>query len=179
MSEASALAAWLGAAIILLADGRRGLALGLAVMAAGLAAVAFAAGQQLTGGALLAGGLVAAVLRWRTGPDGWGLMQPGSTPRIILTIVIGLVGLYFAASLSSGGGAAVRFAPLASLALAGARLLQGAERAAALTAASALVLALGAGSLLGPSGGSLPAAVVAALIAAGASALPAAEPHGA
>jgi len=178
VSEAAALAAWLGAAIILLADGRRGLALGLAVMAAGLAGVAFAVGQQLTGGALLAGGVLAAALRWRTGPDGWGLMQPGSTPRIILTVVIGLVALYFAASLASGDGAAVRFAPLACLALAGARLLQGAERAAALTAASALVLALGAGSLLGPSG-SLPAAVVAALIAAGASALQATEPHGA
>ena len=178
MSEAAALAAWLGAAIVVLADGRRGLAVGLAVMAAGLAGVAFAAGQQLTGGALLAGGVVAAALRWRAGPEGWGLMQPGSTPRIILTIVIGLVALYFAASLSSGGGAAARFAPMASLALAGARILQGSDRAAALTAASALVLALGAGSLLGPSG-SLPAAVVAALIAAGASVLPAAEPHGA
>jgi len=178
VSEAGALAAWLGAAMIMLADGRRGLAVGLAVMAAGLAGVAFAAGQPLTGGALLAGGVVAAALRWRTGPDGWGLMQPGSTPRIILTIVIGLVALYFAASLSSGGGAAARFAPMASLALAGARLLQGPEKAAALTAASALVLAIGAGSLLVPSG-SLPAAVVAALIAAGASALPAAEPYGA
>jgi len=178
VSEAAALAAWLGGAIIVLADGRRGLALGLGVMAAGLAGVAFAAGQQLTAGALLAGGIVAAALRWRTGPDGWGLMQPGSTPRIILTIVIGLVALYFAASLSSGYGAAIRSAPMASIALAAARLLQGAERAAALTASSALVLALGAGSLLGPSG-SLPAAVVAALIAAGTSALPAAEPHGA
>ena len=178
MSEAAAFAAWLGAAIIVLADGRRGLALGLAVMAAGLAVVAFAAGQPFTGGALLAGGVVAAGLRFRTGPEGWGLMQPGSTPRIILTIVIGLVALYIAASLSNGDGAALRFASLAAIALAGARLLQGSERAAALTAASALVLALGAGSLLGPSG-SLAAAVVAALIAAGASALPAVEPHGA
>ncbi len=178
MSEAAAFAAWLGAAIIVLADGRRGLALGLAVMAAGLAVVAFAAGQSFTGGALMAGGVVAAGIRFRTGPDGWGLVQPGSTPRIILTLVIGLVSLYVAASLSNGDGAAMRFASLASMALAGARLLQGSERAAALTGASALVLALGASSLLGTSG-SLPAAVVGALIAAGASALPAAEPHGA
>jgi hypothetical protein len=178
VSEAAAFAAWLGAAIIVLADGRRGLALGLAVMAAGLAGVALAAGQQPTAVALLAGGITAAALRYRTGPEGWGLMQPGSTPRIILTIVIGLVALYITASLSNGDGAAIRFASLAAIALAGARLLQGLERAAALTAAAALVLALGAGSLLGPSG-SLPAAVVAALITAGASALPAVEPHGA
>jgi hypothetical protein len=178
VSEAAAFAAWLGGAILVLADGRRGLALGLALMAAGLGGVAFAAGEQLTGAALLAGGVVAAALRWRTGPEGWGLMQPGSTPRIVLTVVIGLVALYFAASLSSGEGAALRFAPMACIALAGARLLQGAERGAALTAASGLVLALGAGSVLGSSG-SLPAAVVAAVIAAGASTLPAAEPHGA
>lgn len=177
MSDAAAFAAWLGGAILVLADGRRGLALGLAVMAAGLGGVAFAAGQPFTGAALLAGGLVGAALRWRTGPDGWGLMEPGSTPRIILTVVIGLAALYFAASLSSGEGAAVRFAPMACIALAGARLLQGAERGAALTVASGLVLALGAGSVLGSSA-SLPAAVVAAVIAAGASALPAAEPHG-
>jgi hypothetical protein len=178
VSEAGAFAAWLGATIIVLADGRRGLALGLTVMVAGLAAVALAAGQPFTGGALLVGGVAAAGLRFRTGPDGWGLMQPGSTPRIILTIVIGLVALYIAASLSNGDGAATRFASLATIALAGARLLQGSERATVLTAASALVLALGAGSLLGPSE-SLPAAAVAALVAAGASALPAVEPHGA
>jgi hypothetical protein len=178
VSEAAAFAAWLGGAIIVLADGRRGLALGVAVMAAGLAGVAFAAEQRLTGGAILAGGVVAAGLRLRSGPDGWGLMQPGSTPRIILTVVIGLVALYFAASLSPGDGAAARFAPLASIALAGARLLQGTERAAALTAASALALALGAGAMLGLSD-SLPAAVIAAVIAAWVSALPVAEPHGA
>jgi hypothetical protein len=178
VSEAAAFAAWLGGAIIVLADGRRGLALGIAVMAAGLAGAAFAAGQQLTGGVLLAGGVAAAGFRLRTGPEGWGLMQPGSTPRIILTILIGLAALYIAASLSSGDGAAMRFAALVAIALAGARILQGSEQAAALTAASALVLALGAGGVLDPSG-SLPAAVVAGVIAAGASALPAAEPHGA
>jgi hypothetical protein len=178
VSEAAAFAAWLGGAIVVLADGRRGLALGLALMAAGLGGVAFGAGEQLTGAVLLAGGVVAAALRLRTGPEGWGLMQPGSTPRIILTLVIGLVALYFAASLSSAEGAALRFAAMACIALACARLLQGAERGAALTAASGLVLALGAGSVLGSSG-SAPAAVVAALIAAGTSALPAAEPHGA
>jgi hypothetical protein len=178
VSEAAAIAAWLGGAIIVLADGRRGLALGLAVMAGGLAGTAIAAGQQLTGGAVLAGGLVAAALRLRTGSDGWGLMQPGSTPRIILTIVIGLVALYFAASLSSGDGAPERFAAMTALALAGARLLQGTDRAAALTAASGLLLALGTGGILGVAD-PLPAAVVAAVIAALVSALPAAEPHGA
>ena len=178
MSEAAAFAAWLGGAIIVLADGRRGLALGLALMGAGLAGVALGAGQELTAAALLVGGAAAAGLRFRAGPEGWGLMQPGSTPRIILTIVIGLVALYFAVSLSSGDGAPLRFASLAAIALAGARLLEGLERTSALTAASALGLALGAASALEPST-SLAAAVVAAVVAAGAAALPVAEPHGA
>jgi len=178
VTEVAAFAAWLGGAILVLADARRGLALGLAVMAAGLAGLAFAAGQDLTAAALLAGGVAGAALRVRSGPDGWGLMQPGSTPRIVLTIVTALLALYIGASVATGDGAPLRFAVLATIALTAGRLLQGSERAVALTAASGLALALAAGSTLAPSA-SFSAAIVAAVIAAGASILPAAEPRGA
>ena len=178
MTEAAAFAAWLGGAIIVLADGRRGLALGLALMAASLAVATFMAGQQVGAAALLAGGIVGSALRYRSGPEGWGLMQPGSTPRIILTIVIGLLSLYLALSISTGDGGALRFAALASIALTSARLLQGADRAAALTAASALALALGAASAIAPAA-SLSACVAAGIVAAGASTLSVVEPSGA
>jgi hypothetical protein len=178
VTVAAALAAWLGGAIIVLADGRRGLALGLAATAAGLAALVFVAGQELGAAALLAGGVVGSALRYRSGPEGWALMQPGSTPRIILTIVIGLLALYIALSIATGDEGALRFALLASIGLTGARLLLGSERAATLTAASALALALGAGGALAPAA-SLAASVVAAVVAAGASALPVVEPRGA
>ncbi len=178
MTEAAAFATWLGGAILVLADARRGLALGLAVTAAGLAGLAFAAGQNLAAAALLAGGVGGAAFRWRGGPDGWGLMQPGSTPRIILTIVTALLALYIGVSVASGEGAPLRFAALATIGLTASRLLQGADRAVSLTAASGLALALGLGSTLAPSS-SFSACVVAAVIAAGASLLPSAEPHGA
>jgi hypothetical protein len=178
VTEAAAFAAWLGGAIIVLADGRRGLAVGLILLAAGLAVGALMAGEPVGAAALAAGGVVGSALRFRAGPQGWGLMKPGSTPRIILTVVIGLLALYFALSVSTGDGGALRFAALASIGLAGARLLQSADRAEALTAASALALALGAASVIAP-GASLSACVAAAAVAAGASALPVAEPSGA
>ena len=178
MTEAAALAAWLGGAIILLADGRRGLAFGLALMAASLAVEALLAGRQAGAAALAAGGLVGSALRFRSGSPGWGLMQPGSTPRIILAIVIGLLALYIALSVANGEGGALRFTALASIGLTSARLLLDADRSAALTAASALSLARGAASLIAPAD-SLSACVAAAVVAAGASTLPAVEPSGA
>ena len=177
MTEAAAFVAWLGGAIIVLADGRRGLAIGMMMLAAAMATFAFAAGQDLTAAVLIAGGLVGSALRLRAGPDGWGLMQPGSTPRIILTIVVALICLYLAVSIATGDGAPLRFAVMVVLVLAGARLLLGSGRAAALTASSGLALALAAGALL--AGDALPAGVAGALIAAGTSALPVVESHGA
>ena len=179
MTEVAAFAAWLGGALIVLADGRRGLALGLTVMTVGLAGLALAAGQPFGATAMLAGGAVASVLRLRSGPDAWGLMQPGSTPRIILTVAVGLVALWLAASVSSGDGAPLRFAVLATMVMTAARILQGGDRAVCLTAASGLAIALGAGTGI-TSGASGPVPyLIAALIAAGISMLPQVEPHGA
>ena len=179
MTEAAALVAWFGGALIVLADRRRGLAVGVAVMTAGLGLLALEGGQQVAAGALLAGGAVAAFLRFRSGPEGWGLMQPGSTPRMILTALVGLLALWFGASVASGDGAPLRVASLACLGLMAARILEGGDRTVALSAASGLALALGAAAGLAEGASESAAYVIAGLIAAGLSALPVEEPHGA
>lgn len=179
MSVAAAFAAWLGGSILLLGDGRRGLALGLAVLTAALALFALDAGDVATATALALGGATAAALRLRSGPDGWGLMRPGSTPRIMLAIVTGVLALYFAASLAVGDGAAVRFGWLVAMALSAGRLLQTSEPAASVTAACALGLSIGAAAAIPPASSGVAAAIVAAVIAAGVAALPQTNPHGA
>ena len=152
LTIAAALGAWLGGSLIVLADGRRGLALGLGVSGAAMAALALPGGQPAGAAALLAGGLVAAALRWRAGPTGWGLMEPGSTPRIILIAVVAVLTLWIALTVSSGDDAALRFAVLAVITLAAARLVQARDDAASLTAAGALALALGvAAQIVDPS----------------------------
>jgi len=146
VTVAAAAAAWLGGAIVLLSDGRRGLALGLGVLGAGLAALALIAGHDLEAVALLAGGVAGAALRSRNGPPGWGVMPAGSTPRLILAVVAALIGLWLAAAVTSGEGAGLRFAVTVLLAMLVLRLPLGAEPAAAAGAASGIALALGAGA---------------------------------
>ncbi len=167
MTEVAAFVAWLGAAIIVLADSRRGLAAGLAVLAAGAGAIAWSQGEQ--GGAivLLAGGVLGSALRFTTGPDGWGLMQPGSTPRLLFTVVVALVALWFALAATSGAGAGFRFAVLTVLVLLGGRLLEAAEPAVMLTAIAGVALVLGI-----ISGDGIVSYAVAALVTAGVSAMP-------
>ncbi len=167
MSEVAAFVAWLGAAVIVLADSRRGLAAGLAVLAAGVAAIAWSQGEQ--GGAivLLAGGVLGSALRFTIGPDGWGLMQPGSTPRLLLTVVVALVALWLALAVTTGASAGFRFAVLTVLVLLGGRLLEAAEPAAMLTAIAGVALALGI-----VSGDGIVSYAVAALVTAGFSAMP-------
>jgi len=167
MSEVAAFVAWLGAAVIVLADSRRGLAAGLAVLAAGVAAIAWSEGEH--GGAivLLAGGVLGSALRFTIGPDGWGLMQPGSTPRLLLTVVVALVALWVALAVTTGASAGFRFAVLTVLVLLGGRLLEAAEPAAMLTAIAGVALVLG---IL--SGDGIVSYAVAALVTAGVSAMP-------
>jgi len=83
---------------------------------------------------LLAGGVLGSALRFTIGPDGWGLMQPGSTPRLLFTIVVALVALWVALAVTSGPSAGFRFASLTVLVLLGGRLLEAAEPAVMLTA---------------------------------------------
>jgi hypothetical protein len=161
---------WLGAAIIVVSDGRRGLTLGLAAVAGGLGGLALAQGRGITAAVILAGGLGAAVLQLRRGRPGWVVMPPGSTPRLILAVVGGLLALWIGAT---GGGpdAAPRFATLAVLFCAGARMIQGGDRGPALAAVAALALTIGAAG--DSSGGGLLLPVAAALAAAGSGLIPA------
>ncbi len=171
MTEAAAFTAWLGAALIVLSDGRRGLALGLALIAVAFAALAWVGGDMRAAAALFAGGAVAAVQRLRSGRDGWGVMPPGSTPRLILAIVAGVLALWIAASITTGPGAPLRFATLAVLGLMGARVLDGRDPAVVLTAVAGMTLALAMATGLAATPPGPAPYIAAALITAGVSVL--------
>ena len=169
MTELAAFAAWFGAAVIVLADGRRGLALGLALTTVGFAVMAWLGGESLAAAAVLLGGGAAAVQRLRTGSDVWGVMPAGSTARVVLCIAGGLLALWIATSVMTGPGAPLRFAVLSVLGLMTARAIGEAENAALLTALAALALSVGmAASLVDVSPGPAPF-IGAALIAGGVS----------
>jgi hypothetical protein len=169
VTEAAAFAAWLGAAVIVLSDGRRGLALGLALTTVGFALMAWLGGERLAAAAVLLGGGVAAAQRLRTGPDVWGVMPAGSTARLVLCIAGGLLALWVATSVMTGNGAPLRFAVLSVLGLMTARAVGEAENAAVLTALAAVALSVGmAASLADLSPGPAPF-IAAALIALGVS----------
>ncbi|HZC79730.1 MAG TPA: hypothetical protein VE258_18390, partial [Ktedonobacterales bacterium] len=104
----AAFAAWLGAATIVLADGRRGMAVGMGLVAVGFTAIAWADGVWLGGAFLLIGGTVAVIELLRAGPQDWGLMPAGSTPRLILAVAAGILSLWVAASVTTGPGASLR-----------------------------------------------------------------------
>ena len=175
----AAFVAWLGGAMIVLADGRRGLALGLAFITVAFAALTWAGGETLGAAALLAGGAVASVRALQSGAEGWGLMPPGSTPRLVLSVAVGLVALWFAASVTFGQGAPVRFAGLAVLGLMGARALATSNTAMVLVAVSALALGLaGSAAIAATSPGPSPY-IAGALVAAAVMILPRSEPHAA
>ncbi len=138
----AAFAAWLGVSLIVVGDGRRALAAGLAVTALALAVVAWSAGAAIGAAALAAGGLMAATLRLRSGPAGWDVLPGGSTPRLVMCMGAGFVALWIAAAVMTGGGAALRFAVLSTVGLAGGRVMIGDEVAATTTSVAALVLGL-------------------------------------
>ena len=167
MSDVAAFMAWLGAAMIVLADSRRGLAAGLAVLAVGAAGIVWSQGEQ--GGAivLLAGGVLASALRFTSGPDGWGLMQPGSTPRLLFAVIVAVVVLWVALAATSGASGGFRFAALTTLVLLGGRLLEAADPGVMPTAVAGVALVLGM-----VSGDGIVPYAVAALVTAGVSAMP-------
>jgi hypothetical protein len=177
--DVAAFAAWLGAAVIVLSDGRRGLALGLALTAAAFTVLAWIDGERLGAAALLIGGGVAAAQRWRTGRDVWGMMPPGSTARLVLSVAGGLLALWIATSMMTGPGAQLRFAALSVLGLMGARVLAESEPASGLTALAALALSVALASGIADSGPGSSPYIVAALIASGVSFIRVAQPNGA
>ncbi len=179
MTEVAAFAAWAGAAVIVLADGRRGLGAGIGVVALGFTVLAWSDGLWPAGAILLAGGGISVFMLVRAGPQQWGLMPPASTPRLILAVVVGILSLWVAASVTTGPGAPLRFAALAVLGLMAGRLLQSQSPTAVFTAAAALALALAGASGLAPNGVGWAPYLVGAVIAAGASMIPAGESRGA
>jgi hypothetical protein len=164
---AAAFVAWLGAALVVLADGRRGLALGLALVSAALAVLAWPAGMAFGAVAIAVGGLIAAARCWRPEPATWEIMPAGSTPRLVLCIASGLVALWVAAAVTSGTGAPLRFAVLVVVGMMGARIQMSREQPVVLAAIAALALALGVASGLAATAPGPVAAIVGALIAAG------------
>src|SRR5207249_2138584 len=86
VEAASGFVAWLGVSLVVLSDGRRGLALGMALGALGLAGVSLPAAEPIGAIALVAGGAVAAARRFTAGPAGWAVMPAGSTPRLVARV---------------------------------------------------------------------------------------------
>src|SRR2546423_10888216 len=86
----AALVAWLGMSLVVLADGRRGLALGAALATAGVALIVFQGATAIDAGVLALGGAVMTARRLTNGPGGWQLMPPGSTSRPVLCIAVRL-----------------------------------------------------------------------------------------
>ena len=142
LAVAAAALAWLGAATTTLAEGRRGLALGLLLTGLGLAGVTVA--RSPTAAAVLAlAGLVAGALRLRDGAPGWRVMPPGSTPGIVASVVV-LVASAVLAGVALQRPNPSTFAPFAVVTISAIRVLNAGGRQAVLAAASALALGLGA-----------------------------------
>ena len=156
VEAAAAFVAWLGVSLVVLSDARRGLALGMLLAAAGLAGVALPEAGPAGAIALVAGGAVAAARRFSAGPGGWGIMPPGSTPRLVLCVVGGLLALWVGLAVMTGEGAALRFAVMSVAGLAGARALSSADTSVAQTAFAVLALAVAAGAALGADAGVWP-----------------------
>jgi hypothetical protein len=141
LAGAGAAFAWLGAALLVLNHGRRGLALGLLVATAGLGLVGYGSGRPQVAACLVAGGVLAAGLRLRDGDPGWGLIPSGSTPRLVLCL-LALVAVALIGTTLQGSTPAL-VAALAVTALAAGRALTADRPSVALAAASALALGLG------------------------------------
>ena len=179
MSAAAAFIVWLGAALIVLSEGRRALALGMALITIGFAVLVQSGVGGLAASATLVGGGFAAGRRFRSGPDAWGVMPSGSTARVVLAAAVGLLALWIATSLMTGTGAPLRFAALSVLGLMGARVLTPSDPPAVLTAVAALALSVAAAAgVAGTSPG--PAVYVfAAIVAIGISVVPVRQLDGA
>lgn len=169
--------AWAGASLVVLGDGRRGLALGVAVAGLGLGALAWMHAGPVAAAAIAAGGVIAAAGRLLSGQPGWHVMPAGSTPRLVLCVAVGLVGLWFGFAVTTGPGGGARFAALTLLVLAPARILWSEDRAALLTATGVLALAMGVAAAVGAVTTDIWAYVAAALLAAAVAWLPPRTPR--
>jgi hypothetical protein len=175
----AAFGAWLGAALIVLSDGRRGQAIGLALIAVSFTALAWFDGERFAAVALLVGGAGAAALRLRTGRDAWGLMPSGSTPRLILSIGGGLLALWIATTVMTGPGEQLRFAAISVVGLMAARVLTDTETNGVLAALAALALAVGVAAGMADIGIGASPYIAAALVAIAVSVVQVTDTNGA
>jgi hypothetical protein len=179
VSAAAAFAAWLGAALIVLSEGRRGLALGMALITIGFAVLAQAGGGAWAASAMLFGGGIASGRRFRSGPDVWGLTPPGSTAKLVLAAAVGLLALWISTSLMTGPGAPLRFAALSVVGLMAARVLTPSAPLALLTALAALALAVAVAAGVAATSPGPALYVLAGMVAAGISLIRVGEVDGA
>src|SRR5207244_2346671 len=119
----AAFVAWLGASLVVLGDGRRALAFGVFLAAAGMTVIAWQSAGPVAAAAIATGGALAAVRRFGSGPDGWRSMPPGSTPRLVLCVAGGLIVLWVAAAATTAAGAPLRFTVMVIAGFSGARVL--------------------------------------------------------
>ncbi len=168
----AAFVAWLGVSLIVLADGRRGLAVGMGLATVGLSFLAWQTAGFIEAMAILVGGSVATAERLRAGRAGWDIMPAGSTPRLILCVAAALLAWWIAASVTTGPGAPLRFAALTAIGLAGARILSSDDPAALITAISALSIAVAVAAAIEASSPGIAVYAAAGLLAAGAALVP-------
>jgi hypothetical protein len=174
LAVAAVVVAWLGAALLVLSDARRGVALGMALYAVSLAVTLYNTPPAAL--ALGLAGVAAAVLRLRDGRPRWGTMPPGSTPRLLLSVVSGVLAGFAGVSLLEGPGPApVRIVILLGGAMGAARLLSTERREAALASITVLTLAVGAGAAAAGGRTALTVVGAAAVAAVLLGVLPAAE----
>jgi len=171
--------AWLGASLVVLSDGRRGLALGVLLAGAGVAVVAFPTAGLGGSAALAVGGLVAATGRLVAGPPGWAILPAGSTPRLVLCIAGGLVALWVGLGVTSGDGASLRFGVISTIGFGAARVLSSHDQSVVLSALALISLAVGAAVGLAAPGSGVVPYVAAAVIAAGSAWIPIKAPSAA
>lgn len=172
ISPAAGIVVWLGASLLVVSDGRKGLAVGIALTAAGLATFAFLTAGPLAAIAIALGGAVAATRRYATGAEGWAILPPGSTPRLVLSIATALIAFWVAAGLTSGSYASLRFGVIVAAVLSAARVLSTNEQTALLTAVAVLALSAVVASAIGSSSPSLWPYLAGAFIAAAVGWLP-------
>jgi hypothetical protein len=149
IQPAAGIAVWLGASLAVVADGRRGLALGIWLSTLGLVVLAFVTAGALAALAIGAGGAIAGARRFVSGPAGWEILAPGSTPRLVLCIATALFAFWIADAVTSGPVASLRFAGLTAITLSVARVMSTAERAAQLSAVAIVALCVASFGAIG------------------------------
>jgi hypothetical protein len=149
IQPAAGIVVWLGASLVVVADGRRGLAAGIGLSALGLAVLAFVTSGAVAAAAIAVGGAMAAARRYVSGPAGWEILAPGSTPRLVLCVATALVAFWIADAVTGGPVASLRFALMSGIALSAARVLSTSEQSAQLSAVAIVALSVAAIGAIG------------------------------